>query len=387
VSRTGFALRFYFFVAFSGFGIVVPFLPVWLEAGGIRGAEMSVLVALRPAIGIAAPVLFGVLADALGLRGSLVRVACLGSAAVFAVMSATALTTGQLGFGTLLVLLSLFALFRSPMSTIAEVQALEAQSNYGSIRLWGSAGFMAVALIAGHYLDFTSRTALPLVLTCALLLAFAASLTLPKAKAAPTRPVWSDAHDLLGSTDFRWLLVAAFLWQVAHASYDLCVSLHFRTLGASGTYIGAAWALGTLAEVLLMAWSEKLLRRFGALRLLGLSFALAALRWVVLAEVESLPLLMLLQPLHAISFALAWVSSMTYVRLRAQPHILATAQGVYTAVLGAGATLGLLMWGPVYASIGGAGVFWIAALVAALSAGAVLFVRARSLSPAASPAE
>lgn len=375
MARVASVLRLYYFAAFASIGIIVPFLPAWLEARGLRGLEMSTLIAIRPAIGVVAPVVFGVMADALGLRGSLVRLASGACALIFAVLTVGSVLDATLGFWGLLIPLALFAFFRPPMTTIADVATLEGQQNYGKIRLWGSIGFAITVLCAGRYLDVGSSVQLPLAITVALLAAFAMSFALPRTTTTAVRPSPEEARLLLRAPDFRWLLVATFMWQIAHASYDLCVSLHLRDLGADGTYIGLSWAVGTIAEVALMAWSEKLLARFGAIRLMALAFAIGSARWVLLSQLRSLDVLLLIQPLHAVSFALVWVSSMSYLKRRSPPQLLATAQGVYSAAFGCGAAIGLLVWGPVYQRLGGSAVFLVAAAVAALGAFSILGAR------------
>jgi PPP family 3-phenylpropionic acid transporter len=338
---------------------------------------MSSLIAVRPAVGMLAPIVFGVVADAFHLRSALVRIGCLCSSLVFALIWFRA-AHGGTSFVFLFAMLTLFAFFRTPMTTIADVTALEGKASFGTVRLWGSIGFMVAAWLCGKLLDVGSSTQFPLAMTCALALAFAASLLLPGRVVKPPEPFWHDARRLLVAADFRWLLLAAVLWQLAHASYDLCVSLHFRDLGASSSYIGGAWALGTLAEVAIMALSERLVLRHGPLRLLVAGFAVAAARWLLLSQVRSLSGLLLLQPLHALSFALPWLAALAWVKQRARAGVLGTAQGLFNAAVGTGACIGFVTWGPMYQRYGGSFVFACAAVVAAASSGAMLLVRSRS---------
>jgi ABC-type nitrate/sulfonate/bicarbonate transport system permease component len=87
--------------------------------------------------------------------------------------------------------------------------------------------------------------------------------------------------------------------------------------------------------------------------------------------------------LHAASFALVFVALMEYVKERAEPGILGTAQGVLTATHSVGATLGMLLWGTLYAAHGGRFVFQGLALVASLGCLVVIVLemvtRARGL--------
>ena len=81
-------LRLYYFASFAALGAYLPFFPRWLEARGIVGLSMGLVAGLAPAMGVLGPPAIGLFADALGLRGSLLRVACLGACASMAALAA-----------------------------------------------------------------------------------------------------------------------------------------------------------------------------------------------------------------------------------------------------------------------------------------------------------
>jgi PPP family 3-phenylpropionic acid transporter len=93
--------------------------------------------------------------------------------------------------------------------------------------------------------------------------------------------------------------------------------------------------------------------------------------------VPSLPVLFVLQPLHAISFGLWWVCSVAYTKERAPAHALAAAQGLFTAASGAGSVAGMLAWGVVYRRTGGAAAVFGGAAVVSLLAGLLAIPWAR----------
>jgi PPP family 3-phenylpropionic acid transporter len=293
---------------------------------------------------------------------------------------ALAVSGTRIAFFPLFLAIMAFALFRSPMILLADVVALEQTSNYGRLRLWGSLGFLAMALIAGRWLDGSAALGIPGTIALTLLLAFVAATRLPAGPAAPARPAWRLAGAMLRSSDFTWFLFAAFLWLGAHAGYDLCLTLHLRDLGASGTLIGAAWALATLVEVAWMAVSARALSVVSAERLFGLGLIAAAARWVLLGSIGSLPVLVALQPLHALSFGVVWIAATAHLKQRRR-DALATAQGLFSAALSCGGVLGMLAWGQVYERAGGAAVFRGCAVVGGLSVLAALVFIAKSRAP------
>jgi MFS transporter, PPP family, 3-phenylpropionic acid transporter len=177
-----------------------------------------------------------------------------------------------------------------------------------------------------------------------------------------------DAARLLKRLDFLAFLLVGLLWFASHVSYDLCFSMHLADLGASTFTVGACWAVGTTAEVVLMSRAHLLFERYSTKQLLGWGMVATGMRFLLIAYVRSITLLLLLAPLHAFSFGLVWVTSLEFVRRHAPPHVLATAQSLLAAVMAAGSVAGMLVWGPLYASSGGATVFTAAAAVAGVGA-------------------
>jgi MFS transporter, PPP family, 3-phenylpropionic acid transporter len=364
-------VSFYYFTSFAALGIYAPFFPRWLEGRGVEGLRMGAVAALLPAMGVLGPPLVGLAADALGLRGHVLRLACLGSAVSFALVGAAWASGRGLSYAELFAAVLVFAVFRSPMVMMADVVTMErapaAGTTYGAVRLWGSVGFLLAALAAGRWLDPAAPAALPGAVAAALLVSLVAAWGLPTSSGAPRLPVAGEARALLGAADYRVFLLVSLLAQTAHASYDLCFTLHLLDLGAGGALVGAAWAAGVVFEVALMAFSDRLLARSPAPRILALTLLGAAARWALIARVRSLPALLALQPLHAVSFALWWVASLRYVKDRAPARALATAQGLFMAATALGSVTGMLAWGPLYRRAGGGPTFGAAAIVAGVA--------------------
>jgi PPP family 3-phenylpropionic acid transporter len=373
-------LRVYYVAAFAVGGVYLPFFPRWLEARGMHGIRLGLIVAAAPAVGVLVPTAFGAMSDALGPRRGLLQVACLGALVSWGSLTLAAALGAPLGFGVLLLAAAVLAVFRSPMILLADVTAIEgarsAGTSYGRLRLWGSLGFLGAVLFAARYMDPREIMAFPVVTLAALLVAFVASLPIAGRAALPRPGDARSAAELLASRDFKALLASAFLAQCAHSSYDLCFTLHLLDLGLSRTAVGAAWAIGTGCEVALMACAGRLFRSRTPARLFMAALAGGSLRWAVLAWVRSPSILLALQPLHALSFALMWLSAVAYAQQAAPAHALGTAQGLLATAFGAGSVVGMLLWGPAYHLRGGPLVFSCAAGVAALaSACSVLLVR------------
>lgn len=370
-------LRLYYFVFFSALGVYNPFFPTWLRARGIEGFAMSSITVLNPVLGIVAPLIFGVAADMLGLRGRLLRIAAIGAALPFCVIAGLALTGHALSYYALFSLIAVFAFFRAPLVSMADVTALEDPGSYGRTRLFGSVGFTIMAVLAGFVIDPVSPVALPIAVALPLLLTVVVAARLPTKSARPPEPIAEDARKLLQSPDYLLFLLGSVLWYASHVSYDLCFSLHLRDIGASSGTVGLFWATGVLAEIALMSVGHRLFRRFSPARLVAVGLGAATVRFALVASIRSLGVLFLLQPLHALTFALVWTASLEFVRRRAPAHVLATAQSLFSVSTCIGSALGMLTWGPLYARSGGAAVFAGASAVALVGCGVASLLGAR----------
>jgi MFS transporter, PPP family, 3-phenylpropionic acid transporter len=378
-------LALYYVASFAALGFYLPYMPAWLEARGFVGPTMSALAMLLPAMAIVMPPVIGMIADAFALRSGLLRIACGGAALAFGTLAVASRQLSPLPFAVAFVCFLVFAAFRAAMSGLADVIALEHARHYGRLRLWGSAGFLASAGLGGHFIDPKDPVTVPACVAVGMAVSFLLAQRLPRSSTIPPRPAPAEARRLLGNPSFRWLLVVILLGIGAHSAYDLCVTLRLRALGASGSFIGTCWAVATAAEIVLMASIAPSLQRLGPARLLVVGIGAGALRWSLLATVTSLPLLLLLQPLHALSFGLTWVSALAVLKEQTGGTGLATAQGLFSASMATGATLGMAMWGNLYARGGGEAVFSTAALIAcAATAAALLLLRSlRALAPRA----
>jgi PPP family 3-phenylpropionic acid transporter len=370
-------LRSFFFASFVTYGAFLPFFPTWLEARGVRGLSMSAIMALGPATGIVGPPLFGALSDWLGLRAGLLRLATAGCFVAMLGLAAPGALGHEPAFPLLFGAILLFSISRAPSIAMADVIAIEATKietettrapSYGGVRLWGSIGFLLAALAAGRAIDLSDRARLPAVLAASSFMTFALTLWLDAPAPPRAAHLGASIRGVLRDRRFVLLLASGFLGFGAHVSYDICFSLHLQSLGLGSSGVGLAWALGVIGEVAMMAVSGRILARVPASSLLVVAYAGGAVRWSILALVPNVTVLLALQPLHAISFALFWVTALEHVKRCAPGEILATAQGLFNAAVGAGAVLGMLAWGALFERHGGRITFGCAAAVAMCAA-------------------
>jgi PPP family 3-phenylpropionic acid transporter len=152
--------------------------------------------------------------------------------------------------------------------------------------------------------------------------------------------------------------------------------VHWTSLGISSTAVGALWAIGVIAEIVLFIYARALGRWFGPVQLIALGGGAAILRWSVIAVNPPLPVLFLVQTLHGLTFGAAHLGAMQFMTAAVPPHMATSAQGLYASIT-AGIAMGLasLAVGPLYRTYAGDAYFAMSLLGGAGLLLALLLIR------------
>ena len=167
------------------------------------------------------------------------------------------------------------------------------------------------------------------------------------------------------------------LMQLSHGPYYTFLSIHLEALGYGRGLIGALWALGVVAEIVLFLVMRRVLAIFSLRRLLVASFLIATLRWLLLGTLaDYLSVLIFAQVLHAATFGAFHVAAIHFVQQRFGEKYQGQGQALYATLAGVGGALGALYSGYVWQEIGPALTFAVAA-ASAFSAALILALRLR----------
>jgi PPP family 3-phenylpropionic acid transporter len=242
-------------------------------------------------------------------------------------------------------------------------------------------------LLAGWWLDLRgirSGDALaPLLISAGYGLSFLAALGL-RGQGSEARPHLGDVRRLLGDYRFLFLLVIAGLHWAALVPYHGFFGILMQDRGFAATTTSYAFFVGSAAEIVVFLAFSRLRARFTLEQILAASFAVSALRWWLFAHTHSAFLVVALQVAHALTFGAFWAAAMTWIADCVPAKLRATGQVMFSMVLGAGSTLGLLLAGALYDAAGGADtVFTLASVVELLPLTLVLLSRSRRRLPTA----
>ncbi|MDQ7086262.1 MAG: MFS transporter [Sulfurovum sp.] len=217
------------------------------------------------------------------------------------------------------------------------------KQHYGKVRLWGSLGFMGIALWLGKVLSSPDEALYYLSSTAFLILIFGFFISKYDTYSHPN--VKDDASFSLSKYWAFW--VSVFLMQVGFGGFYNFFTIYETDHGISLEMTSWMWSFGVLCEVVMLYFQGALLRR-NLLYILQFATLVTALRWLLLyLYPDSIEMAFATQSLHAISFALYHTAAITYVfSLYTQKKL---AQQFFLGIaFGLGGSVGAILSGEIY---------------------------------------
>ena len=411
-------------------GVQLPFLSGWLAREGFSAPEIGWLSGLS----LGARLLFGPAvafwADRDGNHARALRFVSL-------LFGAGALGLALFG-GKPLIALSAVAVLWSfgllvPLSDTAILRAdRRGELHYGQVRAAGSAAFLLTNIGAGFVIARTSIDIAVVIMALAGMATFLISTTLPlvgvsgedrrpgrrsrsglrlpQSAASPADSSgdgprvrdfvaprgdgeaaalkfdeaahnrWREAATLMTTPAFLLFLATVGLIQGSHAAYYSFSILHWTALGYAATTVGFLWATGVVAEIFVLTQVRGLVRRIGPDALIIIGGAGGAARWLLTGIEPPLPILFLVQTMHALSFAAAYLGAVEYVDRRLPKRLTNTAMTLMSTT-GVGAITGLatIACGYLYEAKGAFAIYALTAAMAGLGAVGGLMLQRRGV--------
>lgn len=341
---------------------MLPYWSLYLENRGFSYLQIATLMATIQLTKVVAPNLWGWLGDRTGRRVRLVRFGAVAGAVCFL---GVFLDTGF--YGLLLVMLA-FTFFWNAVLPLYEVITLQGlgrdRTRYGKVRLWGSVGFIVSVAVIGWLLDTLPIHLLPWLLLPLFAGIVASSMLVPAERAPKRQPhIRGSLQAILKDPAVLSFFAMNILLQVSHGAYYTFFSIHLEKLGYDKLAIGLLWSLGVLAEILLFLVMHHVFRRFSIRQIALTAVLLTLVRWVMIAEVSHVLLLLIIaQCLHAASYGALHAISVHYIQGYFGERHHGQGQALYSGLtFGAGGAIGAWMSGFIVDASGTSPAFWASA--------------------------
>lgn len=359
-SFAGRQVRGGYFAYFGAIGALMPFVALYYRELGYSGLQVGVLTALPPLCAAGFGPMWGAVADSRALHRWMIRVA-------LALVAIVAFATTQVStFMPMLLLIGLLSFVSVPIAPLLDSYGVTVSEHtgrsYGSLRIWGSIGYMASVLIVGRLMGGDVSSLLLLAHGTLAGLALLTVLRLPQLSERQPAPLLGGLKTILQNRPTVLLLVVAYLLSVGAAMISIYLGIRIEEIGGTASQVGLAFAIASASELPVIAASGWLLHRLGAPRLIALATFVYMFRFVAFSTIAVPEWLLPIQALHGLSYGAFLMASVTLVhRLAGRDHA-ATAQALLTAVsMGFGSITGSLLGGALLDVIGTVGMFRSAA--------------------------
>ena len=336
-------LRILYFLAFSCTAAWQPIFADYLNARGITGFRMGLILSLTPLLMFVVQPFYGMLADRYGYKKCLLVSSILASVSFmfylldggfpYLVMVTIAMSVFYNSTQPLLDSLSLTFIKRNP------------SFSYGSLRIAGAAGWAFTGIIVGHYIDLMSTKVIFASSAISMLLTFifAFLLHFDKEKDAATEKlsISKDLKEIIRNNRLLILLFFVFLVYAASSPIYYFYSIYLKQNGATSSFVGYALSLQGLCELPFFYFSARIITRLGIRTTLIVAVFATALRLILYNQVQNPYFVLPIELLQGVGWSLFWAASVEQVNILVKEELRATGQSFLTgAMLGAGAIAG-----------------------------------------------
>lgn len=372
-------IRSFYFFFNASLSIISSFLPVYLISRGFSGTQIATIMALDSIIAILGISIFwGYISDRSQKPAFVLMILAMGTA-----LSFIPILLGGSAYYLVFLGYLIFGFFSCPIGGIADslavVTAREKGIDFGKIRVWGSVGWLsstlivgfllaargtnmemknlneavgvAKAMFAGKGINWNDPIVIMLVIG-GFALTFLSAMGFRNKKKDETkkeeRPDFSDLKLILKNNYFLVFLIVVLLHMLCLKSFYFLFGIHVKNLEMSPTILSIAFSVGTLAEIIafsVFGWFRKYLRlEF----LIAIAAGVSMVRWVLLANTDTVGMLILNQVLHAATSGIFIAAAVSFVANAAEPKLLVTYQQVYYYAMFIGNLIGTYASGIIY---------------------------------------
>jgi PPP family 3-phenylpropionic acid transporter len=377
VSKQFMRLSTNYFWYFGLLGLIVPFLAVFLDARGFTSLEIGEILAVITATKIVAPSLWAQLADKSGQQLTIVKVGALLSLFCFSLIIWT------FSYWPLMFSLAMFSLFITSILPQIEVMTLnsirKSAKIYARIRLWGSIGFVIVAMLSGELIERYSAEAFSYIGIVILAGLFISTLLNKQPRIAKKSSVDNvSIRAKVFNRNFLLFFFAGLMLQMSFGPYYVFFALYLKNLAYSGFLIGIFIAIGVVAEIGVFVFAAIFFKSFSLKTLISMSILLTAFRWFIVGHFANSDMaLAFSQLIHALSFGLYHSASISFIQQHFNANQQSRGQAIYIGgVYGVGGAIGAYVAGLLWQEgIGAVITFDFAAITALIGGILALFLR------------
>ncbi|MBO1515235.1 MFS transporter [Metabacillus bambusae] len=347
-----FPLRLFMFFISAISSMVISFFPIYFQDKGLTSSQIGWFLAIGPFVGLIAQPIWGYTSDKYKTVKKVLFVCLLG-------LVASVIWLFQIdSFHWVLIVGSVFFFFFSPIIPLADNLGKRLSQlhtvTFGSIRMWGSIGFALISLFSGFLLSKFGIGFLVIPITVFAIITCLLALLLSDAKAGNKKVNYKNIGLLFKDPTLLAFFFLISLIMLTHRTSDSFISLYLFDLGGNEMFVGWIWFIGVSSEALLFFLSSKWFRSSSPIIYMIIAGFLYSVRWILTAFVEDPTMLLSIQILHGICFAIAFLGALEYLYKAIPEELQATGHMVFVGIsFGITGIIGSSIGGIVFENYGG----------------------------------
>jgi PPP family 3-phenylpropionic acid transporter len=338
MQRNFFNISAFFFFYFSIIGVWVIFLPKILQDFGYSSTQIGIIFSISPLMRFLTPFFF------LKLFSLTNRVLHISLIVMLLCIPFIYLSVDK--FEYFLVVNIIFGVSFGLVLPYMETYSLSilGKERYGKSRLWGSIGFLLVALVLAKLLE-NNYMGIHFIAVCIIITVIFTYLNSLDDSHFSSN-VKKDENSF-SFTDNLSLWISIFLMQVGFGAFYSFFTIYAADHGVMIDDVSYLWTFGVLCEIALFYY-QSFFMRFKLIYLIEFSIGITAFRWMLLyLYPNNISILYASQMIHAFSFALYHTATLSYLYTLYKNKKLAS-QFYYGFGFGLGGFFGSLIAGYFY---------------------------------------
>jgi len=365
---------FFYLTMFLGSGAAAVYLPIWLAEKGMSPEQIGVVNAVPIFLILVLNLFVGRIADKAGdWRQVIVGCALVSGVAPLALFFVD-------DFWGILLVWTLLSLPSGAMGPVVDAAAVRLTrrngTDFGVIRAWGTVGYMVMNALTGFVAAWGGSAVFVPLFAGVLLLRGVLSLQLPRFRAPdhqPTVAAIAPAARLRAALQPWFVLPLIGFGMVFGTHYILnaFAALLWKAQGIDEAVIGPLVALGALSEAAMMFAWRRVGARFSPRYVILVSALVSGLRWIAMAFSPPVLVLVGLQALHGVTFAMGFLACVHFIAKWTSEDIAAETQSLFAGLQQVMSVVALVGFGWLV-TLMGEKAYLVAALFALVAGGLVV---------------
>jgi len=329
-------MRLYYLLWMGAGGFIFPFISLFYAERGLSGTQMGWLGTIGSLVGLVSAPFIGRMSDNLPHPRRILQL-CLFSSGILIL-----LLSQQNLFGWMALIVAVESFVGAPIYPLSDAQALSISNEmegFGSIRLWGSLGWAITAFVGGWMVNRAGLVSIFVgyaILYGLCILVLGRIITPPKLdqQSEEQRPRFRVVlRSLVSQRALLGLTVALTIFWLTNNGRHQFETLYMHQLGASEQLIGWAYTYPALMELPIMLWADKLVRKYGAGRLLSFSILLEAVALSAIVFFPSMAAILFMRAASGLYYSFYAIASVAYTVKNAPEGQGATILSLYYVTL------------------------------------------------------